>query len=161
MKTHQVQVMREIGGIALFLLGLAVIFNNLSGSNAVWSLFWPLLLFVPSVYLLFHYFMHPKPTAFSLSLGLVLLSASLVYFIDNITGGIIRPYVRPALFGLITISFFVAYRVHRRFWSLILACVTLCVEAVLIVQLLGFSQYIWPSALIIIGIWMIGRRPKA
>jgi len=150
-------------GIIIIVLGLIILLGKLGVFSFVWGIFWPIFVLAPGLLLHLFYFSRTLPAA-ALVPGGILVTYSLMFFYCGIFGWKSMTYLWPGfIFGVaVGLYEYFLFSQEKPRGALIVSLIL----GVVSIIFFGFSLmktnaiYFIAIALILIGLFMILRRPK-
>ncbi len=150
-------------GVVIILLGIFILLGKLGVINFIWSIIWPIFILIPG--LLFHmfYFTRVMPAGVLIPGG-ILVTISLLFFYCTIFGWDSMKYLWPGFILAVAIGLYEYYLFSddQPQGALIAAMILGIISIVFFGMTLMATNgiYIIAIALILIGLYMILRRPK-
>lgn len=151
-------------GVIIILLGIFILLGKLGVISFVWSIFWPVFVLAPGV--LFHLFFFSRAMPAGVLIpGGILVTYSLMFFYCGLFGWHSMSYLWPGFILGVAIGLYEYYMFSdhkpREAWiaSMILGVISVVFFGFALMNSNGI--YLIAIVLILIGVFMIVRRPKS
>jgi hypothetical protein len=151
-------------GLIVLLVGVVILLGEFGVFNFMAAVFWPIFVLVPG--LLFHYlfFTRLMPSGVLIPGG-ILITYSIMFFLCNIFGWELMGFLWPGFILGVAIGLYEYYLFdhYKPSGAKVAAMILAVIAAVFFGFTLFFSagKYFIAAGLILIGIFMIARRPKS
>lgn len=159
MRTNRISI-----GVLIIILGVIILLGKLGVFSFVWSIFWPIFILAPG--LLFHLFFFTRAMPAGVLIpGGILVTYALMFFYCGIFGWHSMSYLWPGfIFGVaVGLYEFFLFSDDKPRGALVASMIL----GIISIVFFGFTLmttsgiYVIAAALILIGIYLIVRRPNA
>lgn len=159
MRTNRVSI-----GLVIILLGLIILLGKLGVFTFVWSIFWPVFILAPGILFHLFYFTRALPAGVLIPGG-ILVTYALIFFYCAIFGWDSMTYLWPGFMLGVAIGLYEYFMFSEdKPRGPLIAAIIL---GVISIVFFGFTLmstngiYFIAIALILIGVFMIVRRPRS